>query len=223
MTDNIFLRLAAASEPLVVYIAGPMRGYPRFNFQTFDDARDLLRSMGAIAISPADLDREIGFDPDKDTLESFNMEAAFDRDVTAIKRSDAVVMLPGHEKSTGATAERQIGKWLGKEVYELPDGDTYNEHADVLMEAYKHTTGDRQASYGSPDQDFRRTADMINALFSDMLMDGVKFQPFHVAQIMILVKMSRQLHQRKRDNWVDTAGYARCGAICDEVEEGQSA
>lgn len=88
---------------------------------------------------------------------------------------------------------------------------------DVLLEAYEVTRGDRQNHYGPPDQDFARTAGMWSALFSDMLKEGVRFEPFHVAQAMILLKMSRQLHQRKRDNWVDTAGYARCGALCDEA------
>ena len=88
---------------------------------------------------------------------------------------------------------------------------------DILEEALRITGGDRQALYGPPDQDFRRTGDMWTGLFRDMLKDGVAFEPFHVAQAMILLKMSRQLHQRKRDNWTDTAGYARCGALCDEA------
>lgn len=90
---------------------------------------------------------------------------------------------------------------------------------DILEEASEITRGSRQAQYGPPDQDFRRTAGMWTALFKDMLKDGVEFEPFHIAQAMILLKMSRQLHQRKRDNWVDTAGYARCGAVCDQVSQ----
>jgi hypothetical protein len=59
---------------------------------------------------------------------------------------------------------------------------------------------------------------MWTGLFRDMLKDGEAFKPFHVAQAMILLKMSRQLHNRKADNWTDTAGYARCGWICDKAE-----
>lgn len=88
---------------------------------------------------------------------------------------------------------------------------------DLLVEALRITSGDRQAQYGPPDQDFRRTADMLNSLFKDMLKEGCKFEPYHVAMIMIMVKLSRQLHQRKADNWLDMAGYARCGWICDKV------
>ena len=88
---------------------------------------------------------------------------------------------------------------------------------DILETALRITSGDRQNSYGPPAQDFRRTGDMWTALFRDKLKDGESFAPFNVAQAMILLKMSRQLHQRKKDNWIDTAGYARCGAICDEA------
>lgn len=46
-----------------VYIAGPMRGIPLFNFPAFDRAADVLRSHCHYPINPADLDRKIGFDP----------------------------------------------------------------------------------------------------------------------------------------------------------------
>ena len=90
---------------------------------------------------------------------------------------------------------------------------------DILEEALRITGGDRQNQYGPADQDFRRTAEMWSGLFRDMLKEGVSFEPYHIAQAMILLKMSRQLHQRKRDNWVDTAGYARCGQVCDQAEQ----
>jgi hypothetical protein len=46
-----------------VYVAGPMTGYPGFNYGAFDEARDLLASEGWDVISPADLDREnLGLD-----------------------------------------------------------------------------------------------------------------------------------------------------------------
>jgi hypothetical protein len=86
---------------------------------------------------------------------------------------------------------------------------------DVLAEAFKITRGDRQATYGPPDQDFRRTAGMWTALFGHMLKEGEAFEPRHVAMAMIQIKCSREIHQRKRDNWVDMAGYASCGSRCN--------
>jgi len=80
----------------------------------------------------------------------------------------------------------------------------------ILDEANRLTSGDRQNQYGPPDQDFARTAQMWSTL------KGVPFEPWEVAAFQICIKLSRQTHQRKRDNWADIAGYAHCGNVCDE-------
>jgi len=84
---------------------------------------------------------------------------------------------------------------------------------DILEEALELTTGARQAQYGPPTQDFDRTAKMWSAL------KGIEFTARDVALFMICIKLSRETHQKKRDNWVDIAGYARCGDICRQAEE----
>ena len=56
---------------------------------------------------------------------------------------------------------------------------------------------------------------MWTALFRHMLKEGAAFEPRHVAMAMIQLKCSREIHQRKRDNWVDMAGYASCGSRCN--------
>ncbi len=86
-----------------------------------------------------------------------------------------------------------------------------NCEEDILEEALRITSGDRQASYGPPDQDFQRTAAMWSA------MKGVPFEAREVAMFMIALKLSRETHQRKRDNAVDLAGYARCLDICNRA------
>ena len=86
---------------------------------------------------------------------------------------------------------------------------------DILAEALRLTLGDRQTHYGPPHEDFARTAGMWTSLFSDLLKPGSEFKPSHIAQALILVKMSRQVHHPNRDNWTDVAGYARCGHLCD--------
>ena len=86
---------------------------------------------------------------------------------------------------------------------------------DVLEEALRITKGDRQNQYGPPDQDFQRTAAMWSAL------KGVQFTAQDVAAFMIVLKLSRQTHQNKRDNWVDIAGYARCGSLCRKEATGK--
>ena len=90
-----------------------------------------------------------------------------------------------------------------------------SDDEDVLDIAARITRGDRQAVYGPPEQDFKKTADMWTGLFQYMLAEEAKFEPRHVAMALICMKMSREFHQRKKDNWVDIAGYARCGSLCE--------
>jgi hypothetical protein len=204
-----------------IYIAGPMRGIPQYNFPKFDEAAEKLFSEGWNPVNPAELDRELGYHPEEmpedfdwNTIPTgFPLKAIIAKDIDALTECDAIYVLSGWENSKGAKAELAVAIWLGIEV--LFEGcDTENgdeQESDVLLEALRITRGDRQATYGPPDQDFRRTAAMWTALF------GHQFEPKDVALAMILLKASRQVHQRKRDNWVDIAGYARCGSICDEV------
>ena len=201
-----------------IYVAGPMRGLELFNFPAFDDAAKHLRAQGLEVISPADLDRDDGFDPTEldagydwqgyEGLEEigFSLHDAIDRDIEALKTCDSIYMIDGWEKSKGAQAEKAIAEWLGLTVtYQMEQAEP-----DILEEALRITKGDRQAQYGPPDQDFARTAAMWSAW------KGVEFEPRDVAIFMILLKTSREKHQKKRDNWVDIAGYSRCGSLCGE-------
>lgn len=241
----------------VAYVAGRMRGVPRFNFAEFDRVGGLLLSAGFRVISPADIDREHGFDPwdlpeDFDwntTPDDFDLRAAYRRDMLALLDCTHICLLDGWTASVGARCEYFAARWLGLrflaevdgQIFELSEGwepvcpvdDVQREgralssllaavraepdnSESILDEARRITGGDRQAQYGPPDQDFRRTAAMWTGLFGDLLKDGARFEPFHVALAMILLKASRQIHQRKRDNWTDIAGYSHCGNVCDE-------
>ncbi len=92
------------------------------------------------------------------------------------------------------------------------------EEETILEEAARLVTGDRQNSYGPPDQDFQRTAKMWEALLGTCVQEDktLKIPPKFVAMCMIALKLSRETHQNKRDNWTDTAGYAYCGSLCSE-------
>lgn len=103
-----------------IYISGPMTGHKDFNFPAFDEAEKALRELGWDPISPAQLDRDIGFDPASSVVDEDFLDAALDRDVEAIKNADAIVMLPGWEKSTGANAEMWVARWRKLPVYLYP-------------------------------------------------------------------------------------------------------
>ncbi len=87
--------------------------------------------------------------------------------------------------------------------------------AELLDEAKRLTTGDRNIQYGSPTQDFERTAAILNAMgyAKASPRDGfVQIEPHDVALMVAAVKMSRLAWSpEKRDSWVDLAGYAACG------------
>lgn len=105
------------------YVAGPMRGYPKFNFPAFDKARDLGISLGHKIISPADMDRENGVNENwtGDCTAPENVRKFVDRDAEALlslraENGDGIALLPGWNESTGASAEFFIAKWLGLKI-----------------------------------------------------------------------------------------------------------
>jgi hypothetical protein len=111
-----------------VYIAGPMRGYERFNFPAFDAAGALLRRLGHEPVSPADMDRARGFDEGcEGPLPAPFIAEALKRDFAAILTCDAIAFLPGWEKSAGAVAERQVGEAIGLPCYRVDASSFYRE------------------------------------------------------------------------------------------------
>jgi len=105
-----------------IYIAGPMTGIPEFNFPAFDEAKkDLERDWNVI--SPADMDREIGFEVTHEVTPEF-LRDAMRRDINAVMHVDALYALAGWEQSKGASAEVALAKWRGIPVHyeEVPSG-----------------------------------------------------------------------------------------------------
>jgi len=101
-----------------VYISGPMRGIPRYNFPAFDAARDALVAQGFTVLSPADIDRAHGFcetdpEPGPETL-----RAMLARDAEAVLISDRVVLLDNWRRSRGAVAEAMLAVAAGIPLYD---------------------------------------------------------------------------------------------------------
>lgn len=96
----------------IIYVAGKMRGVPQFNFPAFDAARDRLIAAGHSVISPADMDRDAGFDGLSDDIPK--PRDCMRRDVTAIlDYCDTIALLPGWERSKGCAVEVALGLFLG--------------------------------------------------------------------------------------------------------------
>ncbi len=113
-----------------IYLAGPMSGYQNFNYPAFHAAAAKLRGDGHSVFNPAwrDMERD-GVDWGAEVTDGCLTSAkakGFDRrralcdDLTFIcTEADAIALLPGWEKSSGATAERAAAIALGLEVIKL--------------------------------------------------------------------------------------------------------
>jgi hypothetical protein len=106
-----------------VYVAGPMRGYPRFNFDNFERYTQILRSMGYVVMSPHEHDLEVGINPDTDEDSPVYAEAdpqlmkdLIMWDLNAVANCDAIFLLDGWEKSRGVKAELALAEFLSKTV-----------------------------------------------------------------------------------------------------------
>ncbi len=90
-----------------IYVAGPMTGYPEWNFPAFNFVSSGLRSVGWKVVNPAELN--IGCQDD--------WKACMIEDIRQLMTCDAIFMLNGWKQSKGASLEHHIAKELGLKVY----------------------------------------------------------------------------------------------------------
>lgn len=113
-----------------IYLAGPMTGYPKFNYPAFEYAAAKLREQGHTVFSPAERDIErdgVNWSelvPDGDSAKAaalgFDRRRALTDDFTWIcEHADVVALLPGWSKGRGARAEHAVGHALGLNVWLL--------------------------------------------------------------------------------------------------------
>lgn len=102
-----------------VYIAGPMTGYPEFNYPLFHATAIRLRKMGFEVISPAELNPIDSGLQITDEYHTKLYPSFIKRDIAALMECDHIVMLKGWEESKGASLEHHIAEVLGIERIEL--------------------------------------------------------------------------------------------------------
>jgi uncharacterized protein DUF4406 len=105
------------------YLAGPMRGIEEYNFPAFHKATAWLRAEGWTVFSPAERDEA---DPSIDhtvDVAGWNGSRGLDyfmaHDLKAVCEMDAVVLLPGWEKSQGARLETMVAVEIQHPVFEI--------------------------------------------------------------------------------------------------------
>ena len=112
-----------------VYLSGPMRGYPKFNFPAFFEAAAKLRADNHSVFNPAEKDLDTYgpgvFDSDQGKVEDINVKGFSLRKALAVDvqwiclSAEAIALLPGWEKSKGATAEKALAEALSLYVIYL--------------------------------------------------------------------------------------------------------
>lgn len=221
-----------------------MIGHAAFAHPEFNLAASELRKLGHEVFNPADKDLEIGFNPVglQGTMQElaeagFNRRRALGSDMDWIAlNSEGMVCLPTWRQSSGARAEVAFHHALGLPVWSLQDfinqgstapqilpavpaTDPATPRAKLLDEAKGLITGDRNNTYGPPDQDFRRSADALNA-YGYKGPGGRDLLPHDIAIMVMSVKLSRLVWSFDHsDSWLDIAGYSACGYECTITEK----
>lgn len=116
-----------------IYLAGPMRGLPLFNYPAFTKGAAMLREKGYFVFNPAEADTKRtgknagdlskSGDEAEAAANGFNLRAALGEDLAFIcQEADAIALLPGWENSKGARAEKATAEALGLEVLYIDGG-----------------------------------------------------------------------------------------------------
>jgi hypothetical protein len=106
-----------------IYIAGPMRGKPEFNFPAFFEADWRLQSEGWYVHNPAQFDIErglnvIGAKGEMGEIPEFCIKKAMAENCKSICESDAIYLLKGWKDSKGSQCEFILAQLIGLEVIE---------------------------------------------------------------------------------------------------------
>lgn len=106
----------------LIYLAGPMQGFPEFNFPAFAATAAALRMAGYDILSPHELDLENGFDPKVvRTVTREQVQGFLRRDMLALARCQSIALMPGWRLSKGANLELAVAERIGCQVYEVTD------------------------------------------------------------------------------------------------------
>ncbi len=91
-----------------------------------------------------------------------------------------------------------------EEIREVVDNPP---RVEALREAARIISGDRNKSYGGPEENFTRTAQIWSVIL------GIPITNEQVAMMMVGLKVARFAHGAgfQPDTWIDIAGYAGCG------------
>ncbi len=91
----------------ILYVAGPMTGYPEWNHPAFFAMAARLRAAGHTVICPAEL-----HEPSHDVPWDWYLR----HDLPELVKCSRLVLMPGWERSRGARLEHQVAEALGFKI-----------------------------------------------------------------------------------------------------------
>lgn len=91
-----------------IYVAGPMTGIEAFNYPAFAQEKSRLEHLGYRTASPADMNME---------GKEFSWEDCMKEALKMMLSCDAISLLPGWERSRGASIEIGLAREIGMQVY----------------------------------------------------------------------------------------------------------
>lgn len=113
-----------------VYLAGPMTGYPDYNYPAFYQGESILMAKGFQVVNPAKLDSlttmdllDAGLDPDAPggLVDGSALPVYLRRDFKELVHCDGIVLLDGWHDSAGANAELAVACWMDLDKWRLSE------------------------------------------------------------------------------------------------------
>jgi hypothetical protein len=173
-----------------IYIAGPMTGYEDWNFPAFFEAERQLLELGHDPINPAHNDgatvqealQSAGSPESPNNMWSYYMK----RDLPHVMEADALCVLPGWQKSKGASLEVTVARAIGLPLYVLRDGELRKRVEIIGIAGWARAGKDTAADHLVEAQGYEKmsfAAPMKEALYKlnpRITVDGVMGVPLNV-------------------------------------------
>lgn len=98
---------------MILYLCGPMSNMPLYNKPAFDEAALVLRRLGHTVLNP----HEISPADDRTWEEALRNDL-----IVLLMHKPTMALLPGWDKSRGATLEHHVAKQLGFPIMTYANG-----------------------------------------------------------------------------------------------------
>lgn len=147
------MKVPHTDETRLIYISGPMRGLPDFNYPKFNAVEEELTRNGWHVDNPAKIGEEFGT-PEEINSDPELLRSVMNAELATVKTCEAIFLLRGWERSVGAKKELAAALESGAEIY-LEEGDAL-EYDPNLVGYIRSTFNDAFDRWSRADDKFKR-------------------------------------------------------------------